>query len=336
MKKIFTFTFTLLTVLSSAAWANSTQELHYVKGETSPYQIPYPDRHLQTVQAKKWLQVTQSPTVLEGPAFDKNNTMLFTDVFNGRILKVEDSQHLSTLLHDDAIFPSAIAVRKDGKIFIAATNRDGSGGQIFLIDADGKNRTVILPASRGYLPNDMTFDNQGGLYFTDARGNSGDPSGGVYYLSPEMQTLKPVLQHLTGANGLALSPDGKTLWVVEFSSGVLHRLMLKDAATLEPFGETVAYRFNSPAPDSMKADSDGNLYIALHGQGRVIVLNRNAVPIGQITIPGRENGDFLRTSNVIIKPGSRDIYITSASDMSKTTGSAIFKSQAFAKGLPIK
>ncbi|MFU2317098.1 SMP-30/gluconolactonase/LRE family protein [Rahnella sp. PCH160] len=103
--------------------------------------------------------------------------------------------------------------------------------------------------------------------------------------------------------------------------------------TIAPYGETVAYPFNSPAPDSMKADSDGNLYIALHGQGRVIVLNRNAIPIGQITIPGRDEGNYLRTTNLAIKQGERDVYITASSDMNNKNGSGIFKVSGFANGL---
>ena len=33
----------------------------------------------------------------------------------------------------------------------------------------------------------------------------------------------------------------------------------------------IAYHFTGPAPDSMRADSDGNLYVAMYGQGRVSV-----------------------------------------------------------------
>jgi lactonase len=129
--------------------------------------------------------------------------------------------------------------------------------------------------------------------------------------------VTPVLTHLTGGNGIALSPDGKTLWVVEFSA-------------IQPFGETVAYRFNSLAPDSMKADSDGNLYVALHGQGRVIVLNPKATAIGQITIPGRESGNYLRTANMAIRPGTREVYIVSSNDPELKTGGAIFTAEGFA------
>jgi len=119
---------------------------------------------------------------------------------------------------------------------------------------DSSDRNTVFGAEKGILPNDMVFDKQGGLYLTDARVDSGNPTGGVYYLSPDQKQLTPLLTHLSGGNGIALSLDGKTLYVIEFSAGVLHRLVLQDATHIQLFGETVAYRFNSPAPDSIKVD----------------------------------------------------------------------------------
>ncbi|RPD96795.1 SMP-30/gluconolactonase/LRE family protein [Candidatus Pantoea deserta] len=296
------------------------------------YQIPEADRNLQTVDAEKWLQVTDATTVLEGPSFDRQGNLLLTDVFKGQIIKIDPQRRQSVLFEDVHLAPSATAIGQDGHIYVAAGHKDDSSGEIFSLDGQGQNRRVILSADRKYQPNDLVLDKQGGIYFTDARGNSGDRSGGVYYISPGEKTISPVLTHLSGANGIALSPDGGTLWVVEFSAGVLHRLVMKNASEVEPFGETVAYRFNSPAPDSMKADNKGNLYIALHGQGRVIALNSNAIPVGQITIPGRDKGEFLRTANLAIRPGTHELYILSSGDAEHHSGAAVFRSNSLGKG----
>lgn len=323
------------TAMVSTTVCAAIPELSYQGEKTSLWQIPWPDNQLQTVSATRWIQVTETPTVLEGPAFDRAGNLFFTDVFHGEIIRADKNRQLKTIFISKAIKPSAIAIHKNGRIYIAGVYTHGNGGTIFSFNADGTDPQTVFSADKGYLPNDMVFDKNGGIYFTDARGNSGNPEGGVYYVSPDQSTITPVLQHLSGGNGIALSPDGKTLWVIEFSAGVLHRLNMKDATHIEPFGETVAYRFNSPAPDSMKVDNDGNLYVALHGQGRVIVLNRNAIPVGQITIPGRESGDFLRTSNVAFRPGTREIYILSASEPARNTGAAIFTAMGFAKALPL-
>ncbi|WP_249215763.1 SMP-30/gluconolactonase/LRE family protein [Citrobacter sp. JGM124] len=314
---------------SASAWPAPPAHLQ----DIPRYQIPEADRGLQKVDAEKWLQVTDAATVLEGPSFDHAGNLLLTDVFRGQIIKIDPQRRQLVLFEDANLTPSATAVAPDGRIYVAAGHKDGSGGEIFSIDEQGQNRRVILPADKNYQPNDIVLGKQGEIYFTDARGNSGDLSGGVYCISPGTKTISPVLTHLSGANGLALSPDGGTLWVVEFSAGVLHRLVMKNASEIEPFGETVAYRFNSPAPDSMKADDKGNLYIALHGQGRVIVLNGNAIPIGQITIPGRDKGEFLRTANLAIKPDTHELYILSSSDAEHPSGAAVFRSWSLGKGL---
>ncbi len=74
--------------------------------------------------------------------------------------------------------------------------------------------------------------------------------------------------------------------LTEFGRNLLHRVDLADATTPTPLGTTVAYHFTGPAPDSMRADSDGNLYVALYGQGRILTFNRNGIPIGQVLLPG--------------------------------------------------
>lgn len=315
-----------LLMASTFAWSAPVAFLQ----DIPRYQIPEADRTLQKVEAEKWLQVTDATTVLEGSSFDRQGNLFLTDVFKGRVLKIDPQRRQSVLFEDTSLAPTATAIAPDGRIYVVAGHKDGSGGEIFSLDEQGQNRRVILSADQQYQANDLVLDRLGGIYFTDARGNSGDPSGGVYYISPDQKSISPVLTHLSGANGIALSPDGGTLWVVEFSAGVLHRLVMKNAREVEPFGETVAYRFNSPAPDSMKADDKGNLYIALHGQGRVIVLNSNAVPVGQITIPGRDKGEFLRTSNLAIRPGTHELYILSAGDEEHHSGGAVFRSGSLA------
>jgi lactonase len=178
------------------------------------------------------------------------------------------------------------------------------------------------------------FDARGGFYFTDFRGASTDPKGGVYYVSPDFGPITPVLPRLALANGIALSPDGKELWATEFSRNLLHRVELADATTSTPFGTAIVYHFTGPAPDSMRADVDGNLYVAMVGQGRVLAFNRNGIPIGQVLLPDREEGHNLRSTSMAIRPGTDDLYIVT-NDRKGGQGATIFHAKAFAKALPL-
>jgi lactonase len=71
----------------------------------------------------------------------------------------------------------------------------------------------------------------------------------------------------------------------------------------------VAYHFTGFAPDSLRADSAGNVYVAMYSQGRVLVCNPSGVPIGQILIPTRESGHNMRTTCVGFFPGTDDMVI---------------------------
>ena len=52
----------------------------------------------------------------------------------------------------------------------------------------------------------------------------------------------------------------------------------------------------------MRMDSDGNVYVAMYGQGRILVFNRNGIPIGQVLLPGRENGHKLESTSMALSP----------------------------------
>jgi lactonase len=74
-------------------------------------------------------------------------------------------------------------------------------------------------------------DSKGGFYFTDFRGYSTNPLGGVYYVTPDFKTVTPIIQNISVANGIALSTDEKVLWVTETTANRLHRIALEDDGT---------------------------------------------------------------------------------------------------------
>jgi lactonase len=321
--------------LPTAAYAqqgDATPALVYDAETRGPAPIPPSERGLQTVLAEPWFQVSEEGLVLEGPAFDRNGNLLFCDVSGRRVLRLTADMRLSTVVTLEGLGPGGLAVHKDGRIFIAAMDIIRGVGSVVAVKPDGSGMQPILPQEAGYMPNDLVFDAQGGFYFTDFRGTSTDPKGGVYYVSPDVGTITPVLPHLAMANGVALSPDGKKLWATEFSRNLVHRVELADATTIAPFGTAVAYHFTGPVPDSMRADADGNLYVAMYGQGRVLVFNRNGIPIGQVLLPGREEGHNLRSTSMAIRPGTADLYIVT-NDAAGGRGATIFHAHAFTHAL---
>ncbi|UHC81468.1 SMP-30/gluconolactonase/LRE family protein [Pseudomonas sp. NIBR-H-19] len=328
----------LLLLLSATAFiadaAESIPALAYPAGDKQLHAIPASEKDLPTVTAQRWIKVSDKGIQLEGPAFDREGNLLFVEVFGGQVLKVDPQGKLSVVVQKNALGSAGLAIHKDGRLFVAGLGNFKSTGNLTVYKPDGSGKKVLIAGNKNYLVDDLVFDSTGGFYFTDFKGTSTEPTGGVFYVPEDRQSIVPILPKLAIANGIALSPDGKTLWVTEFASGLLHRIELKDAQTIAPFGEAVVYRFNGPSPDSMRVDQDGNLYVAMYSQGRVLVLNPSGLPIGQILIPGRENGHFLRSTSLALKPDTNEVYLV-ASDGDLGEGSAIFKAQGFAKALKL-
>lgn len=309
-----------------------SDQLTYDAQTQGPVPIPPSERALQSVVAAPWFQVSNEGIVLEGATFDQSGNMYFCDVSGRRVLRLTPDRRLSTVVTLDRLSPGGLAFHKDGRLFIAALDIPNGVGAIMAVNLDGSGLDAIIPPEAGYMPNDLVFDAKGGFYFTDFKGTATEPRGGVYYTAPDLKTITPVLPHLAMANGIALIPDGKALWATEFGRNLLHRIELADATTIAPIGSAIAYQFTGPAPDSMRADADGNLYVAIYGQGRVLVFNRNGIPIGQVLLPGRDQGHNLQSTSMAIRPGTNDLYAVST-DGSGGQGATIFHAKVFGQAL---
>lgn len=316
-----------------------TNTLSYTDATRGLVPVPACERELPTAVAEPWFKVSDGLVPLEGPCFDRQGNLYFVDVYAGRIHRLTRAHVMSTIYEEPGLWPAGIAIHKDGRLFIAALgapNRDGKfdAGTVIAIDADGKNRQTIVPPSAGYVLDDMVFDNEGGFYMTDFRGSPTDAAGGVFYVTPDFKTIAPVLPNMCGANGVALSPDGKVLWATEFCNNRLHRVDLAGPGKAARHGAMVPYHFVGRAPDSMRCDSAGNVYVAMFHQARYLVFSPYGIPIGQILLPGREHGCFLKSTSLALRPGSRELLMV-ARDEIGGRGSMIFSAQGLADGFPM-
>lgn len=299
--------------------------------------IPLSERDLPTAVAEPYFKVGDGGNMaLEGPGFDRQGNLFFLDIYAGRVLRLTPDRQLTTIFTDKDLHPAGLAIHKDGRIFLAGLGPIGASGSfeagtVIAIDSNGGNRQVIVPNTGKYLADDLAFDNAGGIYFTDFRGTSTQPDGGVYYVSPDFRSVVPVIPKLGAANGIAVSPDNKVLWSSEFATGRIHRADMASPGVVGRWGTSIPYQFVGRAPDSMRTDADGNLYVAAYHQGRLLVLSPAGVPIGQILVPGREEDKFLKVTSMAFVPGTNELVIL-ARDELKKTGAMIFKARGFAKG----
>lgn len=300
--------------------------------------VPTPpaETGLQTATAAEYFRVTPERHTLEGAIFDDRGNLLFCDPTAKRIYRLTPKQELELVVEMDRFAPSGLALSGDGRLFFTALDLAGGEGQILALGQDGTTLETIIPISAGYLPNDLVFDRNGGFYFTDFRGTSTERTGGVYHASPDGSNIRPVLPHLSQANGIALSPDGKVLWVTEYAANRLHRLVLDGPTNIPPTGFKVVYNFIGPAPDSMRVDREGNVYVAMVGLGKVMIFNANGLPIGQVMLPERDLGNNLRSTSLALHPAAPEMYIVAGNTQEAPASSTgIFRGPAFAPGLPV-
>jgi gluconolactonase len=165
---------------------------------------------------------------------------------------------------------------------IAAADMDG---ELWSIDENG-NHTVIVDNFEENLlngPNDLWIAPDGGIYFTDPRfvRNYWDPADprrtasqqdgeGVYYLSPDRQTLTQVklFPHGSWPNGIIGTPDGKILYLAvmrpvgQSFPGGRGRILAYDIESDGTLSNERIFVDRRRDPDGMTMDQWGNVYVA--------------------------------------------------------------------------
>lgn len=272
--------------------------------------------------------------ILEGLAFDRMGRLYVCNTPLGRIFTVDvEAGTVEPFCQlPQGLMPSAVKLHRDGRLFITCVV-EGIGGCLAVLSPDGELLDRLIETEE-HLFDDMVFDAQGGIYLTDLGGSIASPTSGVWYLAPGARDPRRMVGGMVSSNGIALAPDGSALWVTEYGRGLLHWIELgREPGRIEAVGSRIPYRFSGlEGPDSACADAAGNLYVALCGQGRFLIFNPMGIPVGQVLIPGREQGRMLKSTHPQIRPGTRELYLCSA-DM-QTGEAAIFRAEALAPAFP--
>jgi gluconolactonase len=204
-----------------------------------------------------------------------------------------------------------------GEVFVKLPGKStGNGirfdrkGIMFVADYVEHNILRIDPATREIKifaheaqmnqPNDLAIAPDGTLYASDPNWKEG--TGQVWKIDPH-GNISRVAEKMGTANGIEVSPDGKSLYVNE---SVQRNIWIFDIGKNGNLSnKRLLKKFDDFGFDGMRADVDGNLYITRHGKGTVIKLSPNGEVLHEISVLGS------KPTNICFGgPDGRTAYVT--------------------------
>jgi gluconolactonase len=177
---------------------------------------------------------------------------------------------------------NGLALSPDGTSIIAATHDQRSVSRYRLADFSRESIATGYQGAAFNSPNDVAIRSDDVIYVTDPnfqRGNRADAMGGrtsVFRVSGG--TVSLVDDSLKQPNGIALSPDGGTLYVGAYSENKIYSYPVRaDGST------GTRTQFASVAgPDGVTIDCAGNVYWASGSDGLVHVFSPAGAELGTI------------------------------------------------------
>lgn len=216
----------------------------------------------------------------EGPAADAEGNVYFTDIPNNRIHKVDTEGRLWAFLENSQ---ACNGLMFDGKGRLIACQ--GGAARIVAIDPATKKIAVVADAFQGKpfnKPNDLVVDRDGGVYFTDPQEKS------VYYADAKAEVWR-VIHDLPRPNGVILSPDEKTLYVLPSGTPDVMAYPVPEPGKLGS-GRVLcrleqAAKGNPRGGDGLTVDTKGNLYLTQPSLGALQVVSPEGKTLGLIKFP---------------------------------------------------
>jgi sugar lactone lactonase YvrE len=169
-------------------------------------------------------------------------------------------------------------------------------------------------------PNDLAPDSHGGTYFTASGSPSPAIDGRVFYIAAD-GTITLAADNLRNANGLAISRDGNTLYVVETEENRLVKFDIGPNAALA--NRRVFVNLNALVnhvgpiwPDGVKIDSKGMIYIGqsprdVHAvlTGKILVVDAAGRWVRTLSLPSTN------VPNFAFSPDEKTLYVTAVDDI---------------------
>jgi len=228
----------------------------------------------------------------EGGALAEDGAILFSDI-GDRIMRFDPKTKQVTAFRDPSGRANGLIFDPKGRLIAAEGANTGGGRRVSITERDGTVRTLAdrYQGKRFNSPNDVTVDRQGRVYVSDPRYVGDEPREldfeAVFRIDPD-GTVTRLKTTALKPNGLAISPDDKTLYVAD--NGSARRVLL--ALDLSPDGSVsrprILHDFGSGRGiDGMTVTQDGRI-VATAGsdsQAGVTVFSAEGKRLAFIPVP---------------------------------------------------
>ena len=250
-------------------------------------------------------EVTSGLGFPEGPVWMPDGTVLVVEMKHGRITRVHPDGSKETVSEPGGS-PNGLAIGPDGALYVC--NSGGwdyfeignltipqnelpahhSGGRIERIDLATGEVNVLYTECDGHPligPNDLVFDAQGGMWFTEHGRRDGRVQhvGAIFYAQPDGSSIREVVFPSESPNGIGLSPDGARLYAAETHTGRVYAWNVTAPGEVERNAVGAAGAMVCGLPgmqlfDSLAIDGDGNIVVATLVTGGLTVIS----PAGEV------------------------------------------------------
>jgi gluconolactonase len=216
----------------------------------------------------------------EGPVWSRQGFLIFSDYSKDRLYKYAPGK-APEVYREDTHGANGNAMDRQGRLYsceyksrrVTRTDRKGKV-EVFVEKFEGK---------RFNAPNDIVVRRDGHVYFTDPLFTPLDKREldfyGVYHVTPKGK-IEAIARMPTRPNGVALSPDGKILYVANTDDRNIRAYDLDSGGRAS--NERVAVPNLPSGPDGIRTDVKGNIYVAARG---VLVYSPGGELLGKISTP---------------------------------------------------
>ena len=270
----------------------------------------------------------------EGPVVMPDGSVVLVEIRGQRLTRIWPDGRKEVVAQIPG-GPNGAAIGPDGKMYVCNNGgfswiptrstimpgpqpEDYRGGSIQRVDLakrQGRDRRRQMRRACPQGPNDLVFDRQGGLWFSDLgkrRARDMDV-GAFYYIKPGMKEIVEAVHGVLPANGIGLSPDENTVYIAETPTARLWAYEVSEPGTIRP--RDVIYRGERGKPvaglggyqmfDSLAVEAGGNVCVATLISGCISVIAPDGTLVEQVP-----TGDRVTTNIAFGGPDLKTAYIT--------------------------